>query len=318
MTDSPSSPGTSEIWQMVAQGIQDRLAEGDGVWATCTGCHESEDGYDNGHYPHSEIFGCKLGGGCGECGGIGAIWDTTDYGALADDIIAADARAVAQRSVNRGGDVVWQMVPLPATSEMNAAGERIDAEMRAQGFAGADPEAVYYAMLDAAPAQPPRTPLDLSAGELNTLATDAFREAAQAARAAIQSATNAPPKINYFRPADAQPPLDEDQEYAETMRSVAQQLRAAQAVQQPDGWQWRQSLGSDWSEWFCLNIPIEQFREEEKHGFEDGIYEARPFYASMPSPVAGEASLQKMQTSPGEEIGQHIAAVTSQAREGAT
>jgi hypothetical protein len=43
------------------------------------------------------------------------------------------------------------MVPLPATAEMNAAGERIDAEMRAQGFAGADPEAVYYAMLDAAP-----------------------------------------------------------------------------------------------------------------------------------------------------------------------
>lgn len=37
---------------------------------------------------------------------------------------------------------------------LGAAGEKIDAEMRAQGFAGADPEAVYYAMLDAAPTVP--------------------------------------------------------------------------------------------------------------------------------------------------------------------
>lgn len=55
------------------------MAEGDGVWRTCSGCHESEDGHDIGFYPHSDAFGCKLGGGCGECGGIGAIWDTTDY-----------------------------------------------------------------------------------------------------------------------------------------------------------------------------------------------------------------------------------------------
>lgn len=62
--------------------------------------------------------------------------------------------SAAQRSVDRGADRVWQTVPLPATAEMNAAGERIDAEMRAQGFAGAEPEAIYYAMLDAAPPSP--------------------------------------------------------------------------------------------------------------------------------------------------------------------
>jgi hypothetical protein len=91
-----SYPATDGLWRLVADNIKERLAEGDGVWVTCTGCHESEDGYDNGHYPHSDVFGCKLGGGCSECGGIGAIWDTTDYGAMAEDIMATDARADAQ------------------------------------------------------------------------------------------------------------------------------------------------------------------------------------------------------------------------------
>lgn len=80
----------AEILNAIETNVRERLAEGDGVWITCTGCHESEDGHDVGYYPHSEVFGCKLGGGCGECGGIGAIWDTTDYGAMADDMIKAD------------------------------------------------------------------------------------------------------------------------------------------------------------------------------------------------------------------------------------
>lgn len=55
----------------------------DGFWRTCSGCHETEDGYDIGYYPFNEAFRCKLGAGCSECGGIGAIWDTTDYSDLA-------------------------------------------------------------------------------------------------------------------------------------------------------------------------------------------------------------------------------------------
>lgn len=74
-----------EIWMAVEANVKERLAEGDGVWMTCTGCHESEDGYDVGYYPHSKVFGCKLGGGCSECGGIGAIWDTTDYEAMGEE-----------------------------------------------------------------------------------------------------------------------------------------------------------------------------------------------------------------------------------------
>jgi hypothetical protein len=82
-----------KILGVVAASVKERLEEGDGNWVTCTGCHESEDGYDNGYYPHSNTFGCKLGGGCSECGGIGAIWDTTDYGAMADEMHAAETAA---------------------------------------------------------------------------------------------------------------------------------------------------------------------------------------------------------------------------------
>lgn len=61
-----------------------------GMWRTCSGCHESEDGYDVGHYPFSADFGCKLGAGCHECGGIGAVWDTTDYAHMGD-VLAHEA-----------------------------------------------------------------------------------------------------------------------------------------------------------------------------------------------------------------------------------
>ncbi len=58
-------------------GVPDALAYGKGIWRTCTGCHESNEGYPTG--PFSDTLKCYLGGGCFECGGIGAVWDTTDY-----------------------------------------------------------------------------------------------------------------------------------------------------------------------------------------------------------------------------------------------
>lgn len=63
--------------------VAEAIAEGGGQWRTCTGCHESMDGHPVGEYPHSKVLGCTLGGGCSECGGIGAVWDTTDYAAMA-------------------------------------------------------------------------------------------------------------------------------------------------------------------------------------------------------------------------------------------
>lgn len=79
---------------------------------------------------------------------------------LREDVVAALAAApparskMAQRAPNTNPHATWQTVPLPATSEMTAAAELVDAEMRRQGFANAEPEAIYYAMLDAAPSPP--------------------------------------------------------------------------------------------------------------------------------------------------------------------
>jgi hypothetical protein len=51
-----------------------------GIWQSCTGCHETVDGQETGHYPYSEIFKCYVGAGCHECGGIGVVWnDYSDY-----------------------------------------------------------------------------------------------------------------------------------------------------------------------------------------------------------------------------------------------
>ncbi|WP_210171105.1 hypothetical protein, partial [Rhizobium sp. Root483D2] len=58
-------------------GVADRVSEGDGFWKSCSGCHELNEGVPTG--PYSEIMKCNLGMGCRECGGIGAIWDGTDY-----------------------------------------------------------------------------------------------------------------------------------------------------------------------------------------------------------------------------------------------
>lgn len=65
------------------QGVQAVLNEGDGFWRTCSGCHETCDGHDVGDYPFSDALGCQIGSGCSECGGLGAVWDNTDYEAMA-------------------------------------------------------------------------------------------------------------------------------------------------------------------------------------------------------------------------------------------
>ena len=64
--------------------VAQTLANGAGQWRTCTGCHESNEGMPTG--PYSSIMKCYLGNGCDECGGIGAVWDTTDYKQMADEM----------------------------------------------------------------------------------------------------------------------------------------------------------------------------------------------------------------------------------------
>lgn len=43
-----------------------------GLWRPCTGCHEHDEGHPTGRY--SAALHCHLGTGCGECGGLGAVW----------------------------------------------------------------------------------------------------------------------------------------------------------------------------------------------------------------------------------------------------
>lgn len=71
-------------------GLSDQAGEaienGDGFWRSCSGCYETEDGQNVHGYPHSKALRCVIGGGCSECGGLGAIWDTTDYEAMGRDL----------------------------------------------------------------------------------------------------------------------------------------------------------------------------------------------------------------------------------------
>jgi hypothetical protein len=78
-----------------AERVRERVSEGDGSWLSCTGCYETSDGQNVNGYPHSETFGCILGSGCRECGGIGAVWDNTDYEDWARWMIDQENRARA-------------------------------------------------------------------------------------------------------------------------------------------------------------------------------------------------------------------------------
>jgi hypothetical protein len=75
----------------VRERVEEASHDDEGRWITCNGCHETVDGQETGDYPYSPDFGCVIGGGCMECGGLGAIWDTTDYAANAEAMMAGEA-----------------------------------------------------------------------------------------------------------------------------------------------------------------------------------------------------------------------------------
>jgi len=76
-------------------GVREEIAEGSGFWRECSGCYDTEDGHPTQNYAYSKVFGCSLGNGCSECGGIGAVWDNTDYQAMARDWDKDDGAAPA-------------------------------------------------------------------------------------------------------------------------------------------------------------------------------------------------------------------------------
>jgi hypothetical protein len=84
-SSSPTADSQGGTIPVELSGVAETLANGDGFWRSCSGCHETEDGHPVGDYPYSDILKCDLGGGCSECGGIGAVWDDTDYEAMGRD-----------------------------------------------------------------------------------------------------------------------------------------------------------------------------------------------------------------------------------------
>lgn len=75
------------ITEEVRELVEDEEA---GFWRPCTGCHETDEGHPTGRFPFSRALNCELGHGCRECGGIGAVWDDTDYADMAEFMAAAD------------------------------------------------------------------------------------------------------------------------------------------------------------------------------------------------------------------------------------
>lgn len=99
MNAKPEEPNTDALLLKEAQSLIETITEQtkeekSGFWTHCTGCYESgEYGGMESHYPNSAIFGgCKMGSGCGECGGLGVRWDDTDYEEMAREILADETR----------------------------------------------------------------------------------------------------------------------------------------------------------------------------------------------------------------------------------
>jgi hypothetical protein len=69
-TDAAKPAGAGGVADVLFEGLADQvqqaLADG-GAWDICSGCRGDEN-------PWSDALSCRLGMGCHECGGLGAIW----------------------------------------------------------------------------------------------------------------------------------------------------------------------------------------------------------------------------------------------------
>lgn len=87
----------------------EEATEDGGFWKSCSGCHDTNEGVPMG--PYSAALKCFLGVGCHECGGLGAIWDNTDYsdaGSMLDytpDVAATDPHRPAEMEALKAGAV---------------------------------------------------------------------------------------------------------------------------------------------------------------------------------------------------------------------
>lgn len=75
------APEPVSVWPS-KRDVKEAIEGAIGCWRPCSGCHELNEGHPTG--PFHPALRCHVGGGCSECGGIGAIWDTTDYAAMGE------------------------------------------------------------------------------------------------------------------------------------------------------------------------------------------------------------------------------------------
>jgi hypothetical protein len=136
---TPALPEERALLERVRERVEEEAHGDTGRWMTCSGCAEGVDGYlSNDDHPFSEHFQCQLGGGCGDCGGIGAVWDTTDYGALADELPSRDALSTPiaplpdEEAVERVSSVIKELVKpfavLAGACALCKRGDRLNSE----------------------------------------------------------------------------------------------------------------------------------------------------------------------------------------------
>ncbi len=94
----------SEMEAYRAQRIKELVEDGAGFWRACSGCQEGVDGHVSAKdYPFDPTFRAQPGGGCSECGGIGVIWDNTDWSDFGEFAREELARTAAPADPAQGG-----------------------------------------------------------------------------------------------------------------------------------------------------------------------------------------------------------------------
>ena len=118
---APPAP-SQHVLPIELDGVSRALENKVGFWKSCSGCHELNEGVPTG--PYSRVLKCHLGMGCSECGGIGAIWDTTDYEEMGR-YLAGDAETRIAFGLQAQGHIPAVEAALAEGADWQEIGRRI-------------------------------------------------------------------------------------------------------------------------------------------------------------------------------------------------